>query len=776
MARRTKSSPGRRPLRSPLLVEALEDRCVPASTALQAGGVLTLTADSVTLNTTILIAETSTSGTYAVTMSDDGTQVVCQTFSGVTDILVNGGSGNTTVDLSGNVTSGTGLSGNLTINSSGALTVNDGIGDDNAPAFNVFGQVNISDTGGGPLNVTTGGTGTTLGATTITGSSSGADSIALEGSTIINGTLDLVMGGGGDSISLEGTTVSGAVSFQAASGGDSISITNSSVGDLNLQSVQALFLDNAQVTGNLTTYFTAEQDVTFSDGTEVQGFVSLNGQGDSQAQVSISASKVDDFFSVEAGQGVDSAGNDSINFTDDHMGSAVALQLGSGSDTVNLEATTLDRRLLVQGTGTLILSVDQSTVGGFVSVNETGSTSADTVSVTASTIDGFLSVRKGDGTDTVGNEFISLNNTTIADNFGASLDPGNDTVTINSTDIRGRVFVDSTGNLDFVMNTSEVGSFVSLNQVGSTSSDTVSVSQSEVGRFFSVTSGDGTDTSGSNSISFENTSIGDSFGANLDGGNDTVSLTSTTVGGSVFINGTGNLDFTFTGGSMTRGSINLNMTGTASADTVTVCEGTVGRQLTIDSGSGNDSIGVHNADIGGAVVADLGSGTDTVSLTSTAIGSDFDVTNTGTASVYLTDTSVAGNLSLSLGTGNDTVTLTGVAVSGGAAITTAGGNDSITMTTSILKGSTSIDTGAGADTITVEPNTGDGGTTTFFGSVTMSGTGNLTIALGSSPSDLAVFFGAANFTGGEAGSSLAKTDAQFNGGSPTIAGFTTVTG
>jgi hypothetical protein len=748
----------------------------------QTGSLLTITGDATNLDQSVLVAETSTPGSYNVTISDNGTQVVNTTFSGITDISIDTGSGVDTVNLSGNPTSGTGLTGNLSITGSSALTVNAGsvAGSGNSAGFNVFGSVAITDTGTSAVAVAVAGAGTSFGPTQII-TGTGNDSVTFLDNATINGQLDVNLGSGADNLTMGGDgqpggVVNGAMVVRGGSGLDVANLTQTTTGDLEFSSFRTVTLDHSTVNGHLLTQLGAGESVFIKNGSDIHGYVSINGSNTDSAHVTVANSNIDDFFSVSSGQDTAAVSNDSISFSGSHIVGLVGLDLGAGSDTVAVSTTRLESALFVNSIGKLNFSLNNSVVGDFGSLNQTGSASADTVSVNNSSITSFLSIVTGDGTGSTGNDSVALSNTRIGDNLGLDLDAGTDTLSLSDHSVvGGSLFTNGTDNLDFALNQSTIAASVSLNETGSSSADTVSVTGSSVAGFFSVVSGDGTGAAG-NSITFTTSTVGDNFATDL-GGDATMSFTNTALVGSLAVTTPGNLDFSLSTGFHTQGSVTLNGTGTNSTDTVSVTGAATAGTFFVTSGSGNNSISFNNDRIGSDLVVVLGGGSDTVSISGTTVTGGLAVSNQGTASVSVTSTDLGVGLGLLLGPGNDTVALTGVTVHNDAVITTGDGADSVTIAQSNFMGSTTIDTGGGADVVIVAPAADPIGTTTFFGPVSVNSTGPESVTLGASGTDLAIFFNSASFSNtGDPGSSLDKTNADFNGGGPTVSGFAKVVG
>jgi fibronectin-binding autotransporter adhesin len=713
---RKQKSVTRRPLRPRLLVEALEDRCVPASTATVSGGVLTINGDTTATAQNITIAEVANSpGTYAVTVTDNGTTNVNFTQGGITSIVINPTNGGAdTVNLNGSTTTGTTLTGNLTINANpnGALTVDIGKG---SAGFNVNGTTTINDSSSSQtLTVLVQGSGTSLNATNITTSNIGSN-ITFDAGAAVLGALNITGGLGSDTVTLGDTAVGGGavtvnapITMNLQGGTNILNSTNSTLGALTLTSADQLNLTSDTVTSNILSTNGGPTEFSNLTTTTVQGFVSINGKGVTGQQVSINGSTINGFLSVV---GSDAASN--ITMFSSSVGGNTAFDLGAppvspANETVTLNGS-FGGSVLVLGTGNLDFTMGTSTatnVSGFVSLNETGSSSVDTVTIGATgiavNIGGFLSNVASGTSNVLNTDAMTLTDVTTGGAFGAAMGSGIVTADIEGSNIGGNVFINGTGNLNLSIDTvsttaTNISGFVTLNQTGSASVDTVLVGSTgavNVGGFFSVVA-TGTGNLTVDAITINDTVLGDSFGTELSGANDSVTLASTSA---------------------------VKMTS-------------------------------------GGVIVDTTSGNLTLNVGSTTAG-----------------VSAPGNLTLSTGASNYTATVTDSTL-GGAKITGTGGTEDLIFDDVNFTGAVTISQGSGNDTFTVETGT-DTVPSQFFGAVTYtSSSTNDTVNLGASTTDLAIFFSSASFTSaGAATDSISfKTNAQFNGGAPTITGFGTQT-
>jgi hypothetical protein len=536
-------------------VEALEDRCLPASTAAASAGLLTITGDAAAPNQNIVIAQTATPGTYQVTITDDGTAAVSQSFTGITDIQINAGAGQDTISLGGNAASSSGLTGNLSINGTGQLTVNVG---GTSGGFNVGGQVAITDTSPTQLlTVVVTGPATTLGALAVTGGDGGSTT-TLEDGAVVNGNVAFVFGAGNDSVLLApgatgqpGVQVNGSLAFSGGGGANSLAIVDSATGNLVIGSAGNMTLDRANVGGSVLDTFTGPTTVTLQNQTIVKGFVSINGSTTAAVKVDVADSSVNNFFSVSSGA---FGGDDSITLSNSTIGSAVGIALGIGTDTLVLDNTSVSGALVTNGAGSLVLNVENgSSIHGFVSLNETNSFSSDTITVSNSTIGGFFSVVSGPASS----DSISFQGVTIGSAVAFGLGAGTDTLTISRTSMGGSLLLSGQGNLLFgLTDASNVGSFVSLNETGTLSTDTITVASSNVGGFFSAVGGQ----AGSNSVTVNGVSVGGVFGLGLGSGTSNLAVGNLTVQGGFQVTTPGSGSFQAAGPVAVAGNQTVNLT------------------------------------------------------------------------------------------------------------------------------------------------------------------------------------------------------------------------
>jgi len=535
----------RRPSRLRLQVETLEDRYLPASTAAVNAGLLTISGDPATASESIDITQTTLPGTYQVTVRDAGISAICQTFSNITDIQLLAGTGKDTISLGGNTSSGTGLTGNLTISGAGQLTVNLG---SSASGFIVAGRVAITDTSPTQaLAVTAMNPATTLGSLAVT-DGDGGSSIAVQDGVLVNGPAGFFFGNGIDSVVLgggaagdPGVQVTGSLIYNGGGGNNSLSILDSSTGGLSIGSANNITLDHATVGGELLTTFTGQATITLQNQTVVKGFVSLNGSTTSAITVNVTNSTINSFFSVTSGV---FGGGDAIHMTGSAVGGNVGMELGAGTDTLVLTGTSVAGSLVTSGAGSLVVNLENgSGIAGFVSFNETGGLSSDTITVTNSNVGRFFSVVTGPHSA----DSITFQGATIGSNLGVGLGSGTDTLTVNQTAMGGSLVLAGQGSVLFTLqNGSNVGSFLNLNESASLSTDTVTVNNSTVGGFFSATGGSGS----SDSITINGASVGGAFGLGLGSGTSSLSLANLTVNGNFMVQTAGATAFTAAGPSV----------------------------------------------------------------------------------------------------------------------------------------------------------------------------------------------------------------------------------
>jgi len=439
--------PARKPVRvrRGLRLEALEARWVPTVTSVLANGVLTLT-ETGGSSDTVTITETATPGSYATTgTTNDGT------FTNVTSIVANLGTGTDSLTLNGDATANnlTALTGNLDVTQGGTLTVDIGA---TTPGFNVFGAATINHTSANPLTLNIGGASTSLGSLTVfdgDGASTTNVLSAAGAGPVIEGFVSLNLGAGASTTTITGATVGGFFSLVGTAGDDQLAMTGTVIGGVagapgtpapNL----GIDVGAGQNTINIGTTSAVGNLFVFSAGSgaaadqfnlttdNIKGFVTYNKTaGASAVQSVVSNTNIGGFLSY-----VSVGGDDQVTFQGSTLAGVASngaagvgnfgMALGAGTNSLNVTAvagigSSIQGDLFfgafagIAATGTDTFTVDSTTVFGTVSVNNGASTGIVTVNIGAAgvttTIGSALSIVTGTAADV-----INVNNTTVIRN------------------------------------------------------------------------------------------------------------------------------------------------------------------------------------------------------------------------------------------------------------------------------------------------------------------------------------------------------------------------
>jgi hypothetical protein len=644
-------------------IEVLEDRILPAVTVGLSGGLLSVT-DTDTTGHAIVVAETPTAGTYTVKV--DGTAKPGSPFAGVTAISVITGADADTVTLGGNLSAGTILSGNLAVAGAANLTVAVTAG------FNVAGRLTVTDTGASAaLSVALTGPDATAGAATITNSGVGGSSFTVSGGAVVSGPVSVSLGAGSDTIVIgNGTALNGPLTVSGGVGNLTLNVGSASLnGDVSLGlgvGSTVVAFNGTTITGNLTQTGVGNESVTLSS-VVVGGDVSLNEMGGGSAvTASLGNTTIGTFLSITSGNG-----NDSINVTTTTVGQNVGLSLGAGSDSVRVDASTIAGNLFLAGTGNASITLDSNgnatTINGYVSINEAGSTASVDATIDAATdqinIGRYLSIIGGDGNNTVTvGSFV-----TIGQNFGISFGSGHDSVSMYSfaDTVEGNLFQSGTGSETVSIGSGlVVGGFLRFQETGAASALDASIDGASVGRFLSLAAG-----GGNCAIAVTNTEVGtvtpDNLGMSLGAGNATVALAGDTVAGRVFANGAG-ADSIAISNTTTGQGLNINLSGATGSCMVTLQADVFAGAVSVATGTGADTIRISDSVLDGATTISSGSGADIIILEGTAdnMASDF----FGPVSVAMGG--AGGTLTLGADSADPAIFFAGASFSGGFLTTT----------------------------------------------------------------------------------------------------------
>jgi large repetitive protein len=528
-----------------------------------------------------------------------------------------------------------------------------------------------------------------------------------------------------------------------------------------------------------------------------------SGAPASQGNVTLGATTV-----TNTGTGNTTVNLQGTNASDVLVSGALSVTMGSGTNTLILTRVAIAGGLTETGANAGAaadsVSLSNTTVGGFVSLNATAANSRVVADLSGVTIGVFFSVASGNGNDTVtvnGTSVLGLGLQPQQQTFGVDLKAGANTSNIGNFGpnaanvVHGSLFHFGAGLETFNLKNYTITSFVTVNAqagniglnaisinckissflscVAAAANDNVTVSNLSIGQNFALDLG-----SGINSATITDSTYLGSY-SEIDAGTDTVTFTGNTGFGDVTLSANrliisagkfqnnqiaGNASFTSTGNG-TSDTVNL---GTALGIAPSATNGlTVGKALTVNVGAGSD---------------------DQVNLDNVIVKGDLNVTETSTVneSVTITNTSVGGNLAVNAGGSTATVFVilgtlptanTGaLAVVGNVTVTTGAGNDTVTLTDVTIGGSTTVTTNAGLDSVDLEEQLlgggvnlgGNPGPSNFVGAVTIAtGDASDTINVGTTAVDPARFFAAVTFDGGAGTDTLNEVAPQYLGGPPT---------
>ncbi|RDJ15029.1 hemolysin-type calcium-binding protein [Rhizobium phaseoli] len=359
-----------------------------------------------------------------------------------------------------------------------------------------------------------------------------------------------------------------------------------------------------------------------------------------------------------------------------------------------------------------------------------------------------------------GNDIIAINGTSGADTItgsssadivtgGSGVDTlagggGDDTFVVNNGDFTGAESIDggAGANILFVAGTNNftTGTLTNLRTLnGSSGSETVTLTGTEMNGFTSVNLG-----SGSDSVNLTSTSTG------LNGRNDNQLSGVEAISAAAALAGVViNLSSQSEGFTITGSSSADTITGGSSADIITGGSGVD----TLAGGGGDDTFVVNNGDFAGAESINGGAGANMLSVAGTNNFTTGILTNlqtlsgsSGSDTVTLTGTEMNGFTTVNLGSGGDAVNLTStstglngrndIQLSGVEAISAAAALAGVVINLSSQSEGFTITGSAEADTITggAGNDTLDGGS----GNDTLVGAGGSDSLFGSGGSDVLI--------------------------------------
>ena len=442
-----------------------------------------------------------------LTMNNIQTQVVHT-------ILITGGTGNETFDLTGvlpadfiNLTSVTvnGAAGNDTTImcptiTGCAATLNGGNGSDTYTLDQSLqqGTVSIADNGASGFDMatigTTSATGETVGVTSTQVTRSGDGTLTYSGleqievdtsiandTVIVNSTIGgntlVTTGNGNDSLTVNSTASGSWLYIDGCAAGDNYTIVGSAT-------LGAVSLPDSGTSGN--------DNVTITSTRSAAETVTI-----SSTQVTRSSAGTITYSGLESLEVDTGSGNDNVTISSTSAG-GTTVNTGSGTDTISATGTAAGTSLYLDGgAGGDTYSVTQSATMGNIFLGDSGSSGFDmatvgTISSTGETVDitSTQVTRTGDGTfNYSGLEQIEVDtsiaadsvtiDSTIGGNTLVTTGNGNDTLTVNSTASGSWIYIDGCADSDtYTIYQSSCLGAISLPESGASGTDTVTVTTS----------------------------------------------------------------------------------------------------------------------------------------------------------------------------------------------------------------------------------------------------------------------------------------------------------
>jgi len=302
--------------------ELLETRVLPSAIAAASGSKLTVStdADAGDLQIEQVTGGVKVTALNGTTLTVGGNVVADATFNGVTQLTLNLGEGDDTINFAGNL--------NL-------KTVAINLGDGN--------------------NVLTVGAGFSVSSKLTINSGTGADQITLNGTT--GKSLAINTGIGNDEVSLYGTSFSSTASINTGAGADVVTIDQISV------SANANFSNNLTIT-------TGEDNDTVSISNATTKKVSIN-TGDDDDTINLNTVNAGGTLSIQAGAGADDL---NLNAVTETQNGSNTLSLGTGADDVVIASSSFAGNVSIDlGTGIVnTLTIDDTAFNGTFSLTANG--------------------------------------------------------------------------------------------------------------------------------------------------------------------------------------------------------------------------------------------------------------------------------------------------------------------------------------------------------------------------------------------------------------------
>lgn len=425
----------------PLALTALEQRCVPATTALFVGGSLAIFGDDGNQN--ITVTEVG-SAAYRVDGLTGGSRV----FNGVEYLAIQTKRGTDSVTLVGGQSA---IANGVTIGGFGKLTV-------------VNNRMNINALGGGFTVTNTSAfdvsvfvqPGTFLGKGFSVTTGLGNDSVVVgAGAEVYGGTL-LRLGGGSNNTVFSGAVVEGNLTIAGAAGTDVVELANTKIGNFKAGYLDVTLGGGSDVVRLLGTSVKGNSQVVSPNGKlrlDVEG-INVRGNlgvGASQVTTKMTLSSLDGRLWVTSSAPKTAPGIDNVHVDSCLIGGDLRVQSGMNYQYLSVRGTTVGGNGMISASGGALCIVSNTNFLSGVVVDYLGTPATRggaTISWTQTTVQRSLSMATG-----AGNDEIRLNRCVIgpANPAGVSLfnvGGGNDLVDCNGTRFHGNVRFDGGPGVD----------------------------------------------------------------------------------------------------------------------------------------------------------------------------------------------------------------------------------------------------------------------------------------------------------------------------------------
>jgi hypothetical protein len=375
-----------------LSVIGLEQRCVPAAIGIFANGNLGVIGDAGNQNITVT---DKGPGAYQVS----GLTIGTHTYSGVDYISINTQGGTDTVTLVGGQDE---LPGGVTITGMGALTVENN-------KFNLDplrGGFSVADTSASAARVTI-DPGTVLGDAFDVTTGAGNAKVSVGAGVEVFGDSLLRLGGAANTVSFTGAVVDGALTVFAAAGGNTVTLTNTKLGEINTGSLDislgggnnTVKLPGLSIKGSGVVKSTNGSLSLGVKNATIVGYLEIDA---ANVSAQVSGCTLSAWLKFATGATNGAFGTDSIEIDTSQIGGNFTAQTTSNFLSVNVKSSTsVSGNCSVSGGYGGWFPANGLTVQGALDADFEDSSNPTTVTLTDTTVKGVLTITTGTGNDTV---------------------------------------------------------------------------------------------------------------------------------------------------------------------------------------------------------------------------------------------------------------------------------------------------------------------------------------------------------------------------------------